>query len=283
MFDIVGTAAQYRSSDFRAADGREDVQEGTTVEVAKDYPSSQGQEGRVYRYIVKSPEGSGGSISTPLDLRTQNYKDTDKWQLVDKLKVSILKERKWAVTAPDGRSYVLELNEAGTSISISRQSINAVSSAASLAAAIGGSAGIAVSGAGALSQNVVLTNTNACADGSVLDSADDITITATSTSTISSMVIAASLGIGGGGAAGVGASIGVAVAHNFIGWTPDRQESPAQVQAYLQNSSANTAGDILLASSADQRIQSVVFAGSVAIAAAGTAGFGVSEIGRAHV
>ena len=68
---------------------------------------SQGQEGRVYRYIVKSPEGSGGSISTPLDLRTQNYKDTDKWQLVDKLKVSILKERKWAVTAPEiGRAHV---------------------------------------------------------------------------------------------------------------------------------------------------------------------------------
>ena len=85
-----------------------------------------------------------------------------------------------------------------------------------------------------MAQNVILTKTNAYGLDSVLDSADDVTISAASTSKISSTVVAASLAIGGGGAAGVGASIGVSVARNFIGWTPDGTETPAQVQAYLR-------------------------------------------------
>jgi len=70
--------------------------------------------------------------------------------------------------APDGKTYVLELNEAGDKISVSRDTINAVSAAASIAAGIGiGAAGIAVSGAGAVSQNVILTKTDAFALESV--------------------------------------------------------------------------------------------------------------------
>ncbi len=288
MYDTVATAAQYRTSDGDpdVDDGKLDVREGTTVLLEKgymagaegDYDGSKGTEGRVYRYIVMASETDDSE--NLIDLSTENYTDTTKWQLVDKLKVSILVEgKKWVVVAPDGKAYVLELNATGDKIGVSRETINAVSAAASLAVGIGGSAGIAVSGAGAVSQNVILTKVNAYGEGSVLDSADDLALNATSTSTISSAVIAASLGIGGGGAAGVGASIGVAIARNFIGWTPDGQESPAQVRAYLQNTSVEADGDLTLTSLAEQRIQSVVFSGSVAIGAAGAVGVGVSGSG----
>lgn len=212
MYDTVATAAQYRTSDGDpdVDDGKLDVREGTTVLLEKgymagaegDYDGSKGTEGRVYRYIVMASETDDSE--NLIDLSTENYTDTTKWQLVDKLKVSILVEgKKWVVVAPDGKAYVLELNATGDKIGVSRETINAVSAAASLAVGIGGSAGIAVSGAGAVSQNVILTKVNAYGEGSVLDSADDLALNATSTSTISSAVIAASLGIGGGGAAGV--------------------------------------------------------------------------------
>jgi hypothetical protein len=120
MFDIVGTAAQ-----FRTGNGVQDVREGTTVQLQKgytagmetEYDGRKGIEGRVYRYIVMAPEDSRsyetyGSKTYPtpnlIDLSAQDYTDTTKWQLVDKLKVAVLVEgRKWALVAPDGKAYIL--------------------------------------------------------------------------------------------------------------------------------------------------------------------------------
>ncbi|RPH74819.1 MAG: hypothetical protein EHM88_22150, partial [Candidatus Rokuibacteriota bacterium] len=285
MYDIVGTAARFRTSD-----GEQDVREGTTVQLEKgymagegedgEYDGSKGEEGRVYRYIVMASETD--EIANPIDLSTEDYTDTTKWQLVDKLKLSILVAgQKWVLVAPDGKAYVLELiTEDGVSkISVSRETINAVSAAASLAIAIGGSGGISVSGAGAVAQNVILTKTNAYGRDSVLNSHDDVTVSAASTSEISAAVVAASLAIGGGGAAGVGASIGISIARNFIGWTPDGTETPAQVQAYLQDASVSAVDDLTLTSVAEQTISSIVFAGSAALAIGGTAGVAVSGSG----
>ncbi len=285
LYDTVATAAKYRSSD-----DEQDVREGDTVLLAKDYANG-GLGGRVYRYIVKAPENSGtygtyGSetYQTPnnIDLSAEDYRNIDEWQLVEELKLSILVEGKsWLLLAPDGQTYVLELiTKDGTNlISVSHTTISAVSAAASLAIGIGGSGGVAVSGAGAVAQNVILTKTNAYAQDSVLDSYDDVTISAASTSTISSTVVAASLAIGGGGAAGVGASIGVSIARNFIGWTPDGTETPAQVQAHLSNTSVKALGDLTLTSLASQRVDSVVFAGSAAVALGGTVGVAASGSG----
>lgn len=273
MYDIVGTAAKYST-----ADGSQDIREGDTVRLEKDYAGG-GLEGRVYRYIVMADESEDNE--NWIDLSTQNYADTSTWQLVDKLKVSILVEgQSWTLAAPDGKTYVLELNETGDAISVSRNTINAVSAAASLAVGVGvGSLGIAVSGAGAVAQNVILTKTNAYSDNSVLTSDDDVTVSAGSTSKISSTVVAASLGVGGGGAVGVGASIGISIARNFIGWRPDGTETPAQVQAYLDNTSVAAVGDLTLTSVASQTINSVVIAGSVAVGVGGTVGVGVSASG----
>lgn len=279
-YDIVSTAAKYQSSD-----GEQDIREGDTVRLEKgytagedaEYDGGKGLEGRVYRYIVKASETD--DTENLVNLSTEDYTDIAKWQLVDKLKLAILVEgKKWMLVAPDGKAYVLELIDANT-ISVSRNTINAVSAAASMAIGVSGSAGIAVSGAGAVAQNVILTKTHAYGLDSVLDSGGDVTLDAASKSKISSVVVAASLAIGGGGAAGVGASIGVSVARNFIGWTPDGTKTPAEVQAYLKNTSVDAEGDLKLTSRAAQTINCVVIAGSVAVGLGGTAGVAVSGSG----
>ena len=141
--------------------------------------------------------------------------------------------------------------------------------------------GVAVSGAGAVAQNVILSRANAYGQNSVIDSVGDVTLSATSTSTISSAVVAVSAAVGGGiGTAGVGASIGVAVARNFIGWTPGgSDETPAQVRAYLMDSSVHTDGALTQTAIAGQTINSVVVSGSVAVGGGLWAGVAVSGAG----
>jgi hypothetical protein len=103
---------------------------------------------------------------------------------------------------------VIEASEAAT--------IKSLTTAASLSAGIG-AVGVAVSGAGAVATNIILTTTHAYVADSVLVSANDVLIEASDTSTIQAIVATAS-GAVGGGAVGVGVSIGAALARNFIGW-----------------------------------------------------------------
>src|SRR5690606_34562439 len=151
-----------------------------------------GEAGRVYRYIGRTAIGVSNDRDD-VDLSTEDYSDTDNWVKLDKLRVVALVEgQRWSVVAPDGATYVLALMDDGR-ISVSRNTINAISAAASLAAAFGGSAAPAIAGAGAVAQNVILTTVNAQGVDSVIDSAADVTLDATSTSTISSIVAAASI------------------------------------------------------------------------------------------
>ena len=84
----------------------------------------------------------------------------------------------------------------------------------------GGAAGIAVSGAGAVARNIILTKSNAFIDGSDLSSAAEVDLDASSEATIRALVVSASAAVGVGGTAGIGASVGVSIARNFIGWDP---------------------------------------------------------------
>ncbi|MCX7200707.1 MAG: hypothetical protein NTW37_22665, partial [Proteobacteria bacterium] len=263
--DSVATEPMYTT-----ASGTQNLREGTTVKLASGYANG-GVAGRVYRYI--------GANADNATLGTQNYANTSNWVLVDTLKLSTLVAgQSWALLAPDGMSYVLE--KSGSVLRVSTTTVNAVSAAASLAAGFGGSTGVAISGAGAVAQNVILTRTNAYGQNSLISSSDDVSLSASSTSSISSTVAAASLAIGGGGSTGVGVSIGVSVAQNFIGWTPGASTStPAQVQAYLKDSSVRADGDLTHSALARQTIQSVVLAGSAAVAAGGSSGVGVSGAG----
>jgi hypothetical protein len=139
--------------------------------------------------------------------------------------------------------------------------------------------GVAVSGAGAVAQNVILSRTNAYGLDSVIVSSGDVTLSATGTSTISSTVVALSAALGVGADAGIGASIGIGVARNFIGWTPDGTNTPAQVQAYLMDSSVDADGALTQTAIAGQAINSVVAAGSVAVAGGVYAGVAVAGSG----
>ncbi|MCB1998993.1 MAG: LEPR-XLL domain-containing protein, partial [Rhodoferax sp.] len=266
VYDTIAPAAP-----FTTADGVQAMAEGSSVQVAQDYALG-GMAGRVYRYF-----GASGDV----DLGAQNYADTSKWILADKLKVSTLVPgQSWTLVAPDGATYALELTDAGT-ISVNRNSINAVSVAASVAVGLAGQVGVAVSGAGAVAQNVILSRANAFGQDSIIDSVGDVTLSATSTSTISSAVVAVSAAVGvGGGVAGVGASIGVAVARNFIGWTPGAGvETPAQVRAYLMDSSVRTDGALTQTAIAGHTIHSVVVSGSVAVGGGTWAGVAASGAG----
>ncbi|QOV24150.1 beta strand repeat-containing protein [Anabaenopsis elenkinii] len=149
-------------------------------------------------------------------------------------------------------------------------SIQASSIAASLAAGLAGTAGIAVSGAGARADNIITYKNNAYINRGTITSAGDITLRSENTSKIDALIVAASGAVGGGGTAGVGVSIGAAVAENKI---------TGEVQAYINNANVTATGNLHQSAIADTDISATVAAGSFAVAAAGTAGVGLSGAG----
>ena len=108
-------------------------------------------------------------------------------------------------------SGVLKIESINTAV------INATSIAASLSVGLGGTAGIAISGAGAEATNVILGSTKAYIQDSVIKTAGDVDVDANNRATIDATIVSASFSVAVGGTAGVGASIGVAIARNFIG------------------------------------------------------------------
>jgi hypothetical protein len=157
--------------------------------------------------------------------------------------------------------------------------INTKSVAASVAAGFGGTAGVAVSGAGAVAMNVILSDTNAYLKDSNATSKGDVQIIANNTSDIAAVVGAVSMAISGGGTAGVGVSIGFSLASNYIGYHPDGSEGSAGVRAYVENASISAAGDLIQTATSAQTIDSIVFAGSAALAGGGAAGVAASGSG----
>ena len=157
--------------------------------------------------------------------------------------------------------------------------IRARSAAASLAASFGGTAGIALSGAGAVATNVILSKVNSYVENSRIVSAGDVDLDSADSSSITAIVAAASVAAGGGGTVGVGASLGASLAWNLIGWKLDGTKVPAEVQSYLLNSSIDATGDLSLSAIADQSIDALVLAGSAAISGGGVVGVGVSGAG----
>ena len=156
--------------------------------------------------------------------------------------------------------------------------ITATSAAASLAASVGGAAGIAISGAGAESTNVILNQTTAHIDASKIASAASVVLTAADTSAILAQVVAASASVAVGGTAGIGASIGASRSRNLIGRRLDGTLQQAQVQAYVSNSSITAGGDLTQTATARETINATVLSGSVA-AAGGTVGVAASGAG----
>ena len=261
--NTVSTAAKYKISD-----GLQTLKRGDTVKLA---------DGSVYRY-----RGADQADETEFtNLAAQLYETDTNWKKLPALRISeVVEDEVWTLVAGDGSTYILKKDEINPArIIVTQANINAVSAAASLAVGSGGATGVGVSGAGAVSQNVFLTQTNAFIDSSIVGSAGNVELTAESSSEIQATVAAMSVGGGGGGTTGVGASIGVSVARNFIGWTPSGTSTPAEVQAYIAASSVTAAGSLTQTATASQSINALVLSASAAVGAGGVAGVGASGSG----
>ncbi len=153
-------------------------------------------------------------------------------------------------------------------ISTSTATINAVSVAASVSFAKGNN-GVALSGGGAESENVILSTSNAFLENSVVTSGANVQLSSNNSSDITATVVAVSVALGFSKNFGLGISIGAAVSTNYIGYSAGsdvNDPTPAQVQAYAQNSSITATGNLTLSADASQEtIDAVVVAVSAAI------------------
>jgi hypothetical protein len=243
--------------------GTQELNIGDRVRVESGHTAG-GDEGAVYRYLGENGYFDRNGDAYPamidygysIDLGTEDFTDGSRW-----------------------------LREA---------SITAVSVAVSFGLAIGPLLGIAASGAGAESTNVILTRTNAYIDNSVVvttgagsgPDTGNVALRAENTSSIIATVVGAAVAAGiapiGGG---VGISIGVAIARNFIGHDPlDAAAAPAEVQAWIRSSSINASGDLSVIALSNQSINATVVAVSVAVAGGivGIAGSGAG-IGTVNI
>src|SRR5206468_2214076 len=95
----------------------------------------------------------------------------------------------WEIVFDGGPTLIVTkvVDMAGTHLLVSRATIDAVAAAASLAVGIG-DVGVAVSGAGAIAFNVVLTRTNAYIDSSKITSGGALSLSATGTSGITATI-----------------------------------------------------------------------------------------------
>lgn len=201
------------------------------VRVHDDYDGPGGTTGAIYKYI--------GENATNVNLATQDYLDTEKWELVSiDLRTQDFSDRSvWEhvnVEATSSRvsAYLdnTSVHAAGdlTADASADQDIEAVVFAATVAIAGGCRAGIAVSAGGVYTENRIETHIQSYIDGDGATGihAASIGLNAEDTSTIEATAVAASIAAGFGGKVGVGFSIGIALAVNEI---------DNQVAAYIAN------------------------------------------------
>ena len=176
-----------------------------------------------------------------------------------------------------------------TVVAFENSSIDALAIAASLAASGAGELAGALSGAGADATNIILTKTNAYIANSTIGDVNtsgvvNVTLEAQNTSSLKATIAGASAAIAGGGKVGASGSIGVALARNLIGWDVDNNNDatisdPAEVRAYIQDSSINASGDLVQTAISENSIDALVLAFSVAIAGGGNAGVALTGAG----
>ncbi|MBT7080925.1 MAG: hypothetical protein HN929_05590, partial [Chloroflexi bacterium] len=249
--DIADTETVRADWKYTTIDGDQTLVKGERVLVAPMYENG-GKAGRVYELLQGEEDEE-----LDIDLSKEDYSDSSKWKMIHpELKLSSVKENEsWIVTTGDGTTY--SLNKIDDALEVSKKNINAISAAASLGVAIGGTTGVAVSGGGAVAVNAIMGSTNAYISTSNVQSAGDVILDASSDSEISATVVAASLAAGLGGTTGVGVSIGISVAGNFIGYTSEGKDAVSEVMAYVKDSSISAGGDLIQTATANQKITSI--------------------------
>ena len=156
--------------------------------------------------------------------------------------------------------------------------VDSVSVAASAAVAL---TGVAVSGAGAGSSQVVANETGSRLTGSTVTAGTGVSVTAENTSTITAVTGAVAASVTG---AGLGASMGVSIASNTFGaYSGDGVTRTNGAQAYIANSTVTVAkGNLDVLATSSETLNSVNFAGALAVVGAGVAvaGSGVQVSNR---
>ena len=156
--------------------------------------------------------------------------------------------------------------------------MDSVSVAASAAVAL---TGVAVSGAGAGSSQVVANETGSRLTGSTVTAGTGVSVTAENTSTITAVTGAVAASVTG---AGLGASMGVSIASNTFGaYSGDGVTRTNGAQAYIANSTVTVAkGNLDVLATSSETLNSVNFAGALAVVGAGVAvaGSGVQVSNR---
>ena len=195
---------------YLSSDGSKTLKKGDTVKRVLG-SGVGGTVGAVYRWV--------GTDNLSVNLGTTTYGTASLWERVLPVVSAISNGNGWEVVA--GTDVYVITKDAGGTLHVSRPTILSVSVAASIAAGFSIGTSVAISGAGAVAQNVVLTKTNAFIEGSKVTNAANVDLDAAATNSIVSVVAAVSVAIGIGVATGgIGASIGVSVARNFIGAQP---------------------------------------------------------------
>ncbi|MGI9210888.1 MAG: hypothetical protein ACR2HF_00260, partial [Methylococcaceae bacterium] len=250
------------------------LRKGDTVKVADDHQAG-GVAGYTYAYIGKN--------NAKIDLNEADYTDDSQWELqVPELSVSVIDAgHSWSVLDAMGTAYTLTLD--GDSLAATKNSINAVSVAASAAVGLSASGtGLALSGAGAVAINTVNGGTDAVVQGSVVESAGDVILKARSDASISATIAAISAAVGAGMGSGIGASIGISVARNLIGeegFGATGDDAIATVHALVVDSDVTAVGTLNLSATATRTIDALVIAGSAAVGLGATTGIAVSGSG----
>ena len=166
----------------------------------------------------------------------------------------------------------------GVSVTAKTATVDSVSVAASAAVAL---TGVAVSGAGAGSSQVVANETGSRLTGSTVTAGTGVSVTAENTSTITAVTGAVAASVTG---AGLGASMGVSIASNTFGaYSGDGVTRTNGAQAYIANSTVTVAkGNLDVLATSSETLNSVNFAGALAVVGAGVAvaGSGVQVSNR---
>jgi hypothetical protein len=241
---------------------------GTTIDLAaQDYTSADwqlvgGKANAVYAYV-----GAPGSVN----LKAQDYGNTSAWRKAAGTAGAIYQFQGTPGTRDlSAQNYATSADwtavAAGDIELQATENATLTSTALAASAAVGaGFVGVSFSGAGADAKNVILTRTNAFVQGSDLISADDVIVEASDTAQIRADVIALAAAVGAGafgGAVGIGSS----TAQNLIGYQLDGARTPAQVHAYVLDSSIDAHDDVSITATSNATVEAEVDAGSVALA-----------------
>jgi hypothetical protein len=243
-------------------EGEPDTAEVDVADEAADMDVLTALVGLIDDEISDDDNSVAGTVTSLSDLVFTTSEDGNGWTLIDGL----------------GRKFTLISNENGTSFDVEIGTINVVSGAAALSAAVGKS-GISIAGAGAYSENVVQSTTSAYIDDAIVTAlVGSIDVDAYNKSAINAITVAAAIALGIG-KTGAGISIGASISQNLIGREARDTGDPVGTYAYIQNSKVSAEfGNINVLAKSEQNINALNVAGAVAIAA-GKTGVAISGSG----